>query len=180
MTVSWFSQLSSIFESRRPPQPNDAPFCAFYYASGDKTEVMCGFKKGEVSWRFLGAHEKLRITFISFVMSASPFVCLSIGVKRLFFHWTDFCGIFYWERRFVKKHQFWLQSDNSIMNFTWRLKYVYDVAELFLGGDTFWIKLSREDQNISCHIYFSRKSCDVRDNNDEYTIKMQLACMPDN
>jgi len=119
-------------KGRSLPKPNDPPFYAFYYASGDKTEITCGFKRVEVSWRFLGPLEKLRITIISFVMSVRPCVCLSISVTRLSFHWTDFCEIFYWARRFVKRNHFWLQSDNR-----WRLKYVYDVAELFLGGDTF-------------------------------------------
>ena len=75
----------------------------------------------------LGAFAKLQKATISFVMS----VRLSVHMKQLGSHWTDFDEIWYLRlfRKPVEKILFLLKSDKNNVYFTWRL-YIYDNISL--------------------------------------------------
>jgi len=45
--------------------------------------------------QLLGVFTKLQKVTLSFVMSASPPVCLSVRMEQLGFHWMDFHEIWY-------------------------------------------------------------------------------------
>jgi len=57
--------------------------------------------------QFLGAFEKLRKAIISFVTSVCPSIYLSVRMKQLISHWTDFHKIWYLNifRKSVEKLQ---------------------------------------------------------------------------
>jgi hypothetical protein len=73
--------------------------------------------------QFLGAFAYFRKATISVVMS----VRLSVRMKQLGFHWTDFHGIWYLRifRNSVEKIQVSLNSDKNVRYFTWRAIYVF-------------------------------------------------------
>ena len=71
---------------------------------------------------FLGTFAKLQKATISFVM----FVCLSVHVEQLGFHWTNFNEILYlsifWKS--VAKIEVSLRLDKNYRYFTWRGMYI--------------------------------------------------------
>jgi hypothetical protein len=74
----------------------------------------------EIIASFLRAFAKLRKMTTSFVMSVRPSVRLSISMKQLDSHWTDFDDILYLDffRKCIEKIQAVLKSDKCNVYFT--------------------------------------------------------------
>ena len=72
---------------------------------------VCGFKRGEVSWRFLGAVEKLRRTIISLMLCVSCIILWYVNGQRdaefiiINFYSTVFCLLYMFRTKLVVHHQ---------------------------------------------------------------------------
>jgi hypothetical protein len=109
---SLFSQLPSICEGRRLQNQRTLHFARFV-VSGEKRKLqVCGFKRCEVSWRFVGAVEKLPETIISFVIS------VRLSVRSSVWKNSASTGRIVVEFLIVEKIQVWLKADNNIRHFT--------------------------------------------------------------
>ena len=87
--------------------------------------LACQKKVFSVFW---GAFVKPRKATITYDMSVSLSVHLSVRMKQLGFYWTDFHEIWYFSifRKSAKKIQVSLKPDKNNGHFTLRPSYIYD------------------------------------------------------
>ena len=98
--------------------------------------------------------------------------CLSVHVKQLGFHRTDFHEVWYLSIfcKSAKKIRVSLKSDKNNRYFTWRPTHFWShVPQFFLEWESFQTKVvEKMKTRILCSVTFFLKSCRLRDNVEKY------------